>query len=229
MPTAFDDGHAPALDPTGSESYDIDTKLGGSKGIRAEQPRGPFVLVFNPDSWIQVGRDVLPLLGEHPLVPGVNNVRANYDRASGRTTWDLDLFDVSLAKKGARRIPTSACQAGDAPDGQPGYVRRKQMEGGWWYHTPWESTGSVGVRAVHRTDTAAYWAWVRKLIDRGVVPAPDASVIARMADQAQSIADAASARHDDGSKRLRDQYSAAADHLRAQLAGAGSEVDHAVP
>ena len=228
MPITIGDTDTPTPDPAGSEVFDLDTKLGGSRGIRAESPRGPFVLVFNPDSWIQVGNEVLPLLGEHSLVPGVNNVRAHFDKASGRTTWDLDLFDVGLAKKGARRIPSSACLADDTPDHQAGYVRRKQMENGHWYHTPWETTTAVGTRAVHRTDSAAYWAWVRKLIERGVVPAPDASIIARMADQAQSIADTASARPDDASKRLHVAKSAAAAHLRGLL-GAPSEAVDAIP
>lgn len=229
MPTAFTEADPiPDTGSSGSEVYDVDTKIGGSKALRVEAPRGPFVLVFNPDSWIQVGDEVLPLLSEQPLIPGVANIRAHHDKATGRTTWDLDLFDVALARKGARRIPSTACTAADAPDGKPGYVRRKEVEGGYWHHTPWESTSAVGTRAVHRTDNAAYWAWVRKLMDRGVIPRPDASIIARMADQAQSIADAASARHDDASKRLHAAKSAAAARLRAMI-DAPSEVAHGVP
>lgn len=227
MPITVDDTHDErSAAPAGaSEAFDVESKLGGSKGLRVEAPRAAFVLVFNPDSWIQVGDEVLPLLSEHALTPGVNNVRAYFDKATGRTTYDLDLFDVALAKKGARRIPSSACTAEDTPDRLPGYVRRRAVEGGWYHHTPWETLAAVGTRAVHRTDSDGYWRWVRNLIERGVIPRPDESIIARMADQAQSIADAASARHDDASKRLHAAKSAASATLRGMIDGSAEVAD----
>lgn len=215
----------PASAGVGSEVYDVEQVLAGSREVTPDAPRGPFVLVFLPETWTVVNDGILPQLGECPLIPGVANVKGQRDPVTGETRWNLDIFDLRLRAKGGYRIPVNACCAEDTPDGKPGYIRRRRLGGQHYYHTPWETIDAVGTRAVIRTDSAGYWRWVARLLDRGVIPKPDPSIVARMADRARAIADAASGRSDDASKRVHAAQTAVADRLIALLSASATVGD----
>lgn len=127
-------------------------------------PRGAFLLRFHPQRWALMDGDILPVLGTLKTEDlGVNGV----DKAG-----NIDEAVMASQKNGWVILPWDVLGRGRE------YIRATDCQGGRYYHTQWEIPQHSGDRVLaSKTDSAGYYAFLRELIARGIVPAPDPAVL----------------------------------------------------
>ena len=139
-------------------------------------PQPAFALVFAPDRWDVVEGQLVPMLYRLSYNPGSNGVA----RSQGGRPDPTDAL-ASIERQGHYPLPWTiggrsylrAYQVGTAMDRRTG-APVKVMS----WHTAWEQlyAGSEYIQA----DTAGYVAWLRDLIDRGLLPQPRPYVVERL-------------------------------------------------
>ncbi len=127
-------------------------------------PRGAFVLRFHPRRWGLMDGDILPILGTLKTEDlGVNGV----DK-----TGNTDEAWMMSHKNGWRELPWDVL----GPDRI--YIRATDATGGRYFHTQWEIPQYDGDRVLaSKTDHAGYYAFLRELLARGIIPQPDPAVL----------------------------------------------------
>lgn len=140
----------------------------------------PFLMFHSPESWYLVdgedGPELLPLLSQIPVEAGIGNV----DRFG-----DPSLMIGKKQSKGWTMIPESAARASDTPDGRPGYLRSVQARRGKTHFITWMGWRSVAGRASIVTNDRSYQAWLRSLLERGIIAPCDPAIVERKLDEAR--------------------------------------------
>lgn len=122
----------------------------------------PFVYVYSPKRWIFLDGDVLPLLHQHALEPGINGIDVD-----GNGKWLLAAFSLRLEREGRTLIPFEW-----GPDGS--YVAKVRTR------TPAGTVVDSFISAFSNThpgdnkiepDVKAYADWLRGLIKSKKLPA----------------------------------------------------------
>lgn len=181
----------------------------GTRSVRDQLPEletsPPFLLMAHPNRWMVVegenGPELLPELATLPIEPGIGNVNEYADPS---------LAMAHRARKDWIIIPEAQARPSDTPDGRPGYVRRYRGRRGLTHLTAWNTLRVVAGQPIHGTNQDSYYAWLRRLLRDGVIPAPDPDIVEAMLDRARTRADRAGSR-DQGNElaaRLRDQAAA---------------------
>lgn len=182
----------------------------------------PFLLMAHPHRWMVIeggnGPELLPELATLPVEPGVGNVNEHGDPS------------LAMAKRSRGDwiiIPEAMARATDTPDGRPGYVRRFSGRRGFMHVTAWDKIKVVAGRLVRGSDQERYHAWLRRLVNDGVIPAPDPDVIEAMLDRARTRADRAGSRDlsSDLAARLKRQADERVEALAELALGASDEVE----
>lgn len=142
---------------------------GGNQGLPTD-PSPEFFLRAHPFSWNMDGDgNLFPCLDRLWKMPGLNNVDE---------FGDTSMAEAISSKEGWKTIPLEAAEAGDTPDGRPGYLRGyPTRRGGMVWVTAWESPEVLADRVVWHSDQAGYRKWLDALVTRGVVARPHASVV----------------------------------------------------
>lgn len=133
------------------------------------EPSPPFLYFHHPSAWYvantEDGPEMLPLLSQCAVEPGVGRVDRNGDPAGliGHKT-----------SRGWTLIPEAAAN-GYTPDGLPGYVRAHQGKKGLMHLPAWATVRVLAGRPTLGSDELRYHAFLRSLITRGIVapPAPE--------------------------------------------------------
>ena len=178
-------------------------------GTRSAQDQLPnletspkFLLMAHPHRWMVIdgedGPELLPELATLPVEPGIGNVNE---------FGDPSLAVAHRSRKDWIVIPETQARASDTTDGNPGYVRRYRGRRGLTHLTAWSTLRVVAGKAIYGTDTVRYYAWLRRLLRDGVIPAPDPDIIEAMLDRAHKRADRAGSRDQTNelAARLREQ------------------------
>ena len=178
----------------------------GTRSARDQLPdlelSPPFLLMAHPNRWMVIegedGPELLPELATLPVEPGIGNVNEHTDPSlaiAHRTRRDWII------------IPNAQARPSDTPDGNPGYVRRYRGRRGLTHLTAWNTLRVVAGQAIHGTNQKSYYAWLRRLLRDGVIPAPDPDIIEAMLDRARTRADRAGSRDQTNelAARLREQ------------------------
>jgi hypothetical protein len=157
-------------------------------------PRPRFDYYFVPGAYTIMGGKVRPQLKQFLHQAGVDNVEQLPDGRISVVGAQAD----KVAKKGAVFLGAAHCPAEMTPDGQPGYLRRYQGNGGSVYVAAWERPVLRGTRVIWTHDEEGFRAWLDYLMATGVVPYPDEAVIGDLMDRAQYIRGAVESRRDKG-------------------------------
>lgn len=189
-----------------SEAVSVGTGARSDQLPRLE-PAAPFLMYAHPNRWMLVededGWALLPSLAEIPVEPGVAGTDHRGDPSVG--------IAARTTKRGWTLIPEAAARPQDTPDGQGGYVRRIAGQAGPHHCTAWTAMRMVGNRPIVKPNLPSYFAWLRSLIDRNIIPAADPAVIEGLLDQHRERRDRAGARdlvNNAFAKRLFDQADA---------------------
>ena len=138
-----------------------------------------FYLRHHPLSWaVDADGELVPVLDKLHKVPGLNCV----DRHG-----DTTLAEAISAREGWTLIPLAAAEKTDTPDGRPGYVRGyPTARGGVAWVAAWQTPESIGGKVVWRSDQIGYRAWLKALVERGVIAPPSDVVIESVRQGLQS-------------------------------------------
>jgi hypothetical protein len=141
-----------------------------------------FVFGHHETSWSVVGDDILPRLTSHPLVAGIDGV-AVIEAPGQRPRYDLGGFRQVMRDQGIQIIPPDV----DAPE-HPSYVLSYPGERGRVYLDRWSTCWPGSSRVSH--DRAAFDAWRRSLLDRGVIAPPSVLGLETLAAELERERDA---------------------------------------
>jgi hypothetical protein len=145
----------------------------------------PWWFKFHPFRWqvLPDGR-VVPQLGKLKGEPGVGGVSKD-----GDTSWAR----AKAADKGWTVLPWNVL-------GED-YIRTVETSRGTVYLPRWADVKILGNRAIITPNLEAFWDWSARLMDEGIVPYPDPSILDGMADAQRQRMETVLARVGDQSAR----------------------------
>ena len=184
MPIIPTESHVPAAGAGGFQQGAV-VDVGRVSGAKRLPQDPPFVFVHHPNKWIRAGSELLPKLDKKAIEPGIGNTDEYGNPALG-----LGL----RANEGWVRIRAEHARAEDTPDGREGYLRSYPVRKGTLHLCAWEQVRPLGKRYLSKPATESYYAWLRALVERGVVRPPDPSIVEAMLDSATDRLDRASSR-----------------------------------
>lgn len=148
------------------------TGRGGRAPATKVPPPPAYWLVFVRDRWDVIGGQVIPALSKAKLQPGANGCGADRNRRPLPAA-----MLAQLDENGHFVIPWDVDGPGTS------YLRRDKATGGWFSRFEKVFPGSD----VIHSDTEGYAAWVRTLIDRGVLPPAPIYVIEGLISRYQGL------------------------------------------
>lgn len=157
-------------------------------------PRPRFDYYFVPGAYTIMGDRVRPQLKQLIHQAGVDNVEQLPDGRISVVTARAN----KVSSKGAVFLSHEHCPAELTPDGQAGYLRRYNGNGGPVYTAAWERPVQRGARVIWDTDDDGFRAWLDWLMANGIVPEPDEAVMNDLLDRAQHMRGAVESRRNQG-------------------------------
>lgn len=171
-------GHDFSGNQSGYQGSQADTLTGaGSAEKLRMRPTPNFLFCHHPERWQVMNGEVLPALHKLSQDPGVANV-------SPRGGGDMSPAIGIKVKNGWTIIPHDVIEGG--------YVRKFEGAYGAIHLTKWETPRQHGLRAYDpKTDGAGYRAFLKDLLDRGVVQPPPSHILDVLISRAQACVDRA--------------------------------------
>jgi len=138
-------------------------------------PSDQFYYQWHPARWQVMDGELLPVLRTLAVTPGLRCVTS---------TGDMSLASAEAAKNDWTTIPWDAVRL-TMPERRT-YVSKYEGKRGPVHLSCWETPWQVGARAQTRTDHQGYRAWLRALMQRGIISPPAPEIVAGMIDFARA-------------------------------------------
>lgn len=154
----------PAAQSAGPQPY-IPQAPAATAKVLPHPPRPAFLYRWHPQRWMLADGEILPILGTIKLGDlGTNGV----DKSG-----NIDEALMMSQKNGWTVLPWNVLGEGEAQ-----YIRAYDATGGPYYCSKWETPQASGDRVLaSKTDTAGYYGFLRELLKRGIIPAPDMAIL----------------------------------------------------
>ncbi len=160
--------------------------------------------MHHPNRWMFVDGEWLPQLAKFQIEPGLNAVDKRGDHTIAK---------AQAEKKGWTLLPWDCIPELGA------YIREFDGRNGYVYLSAWEQVKQVGTQTYIKSDEAGYRDFLRELLKRGIVPAPDPDVLDQIKERTrwELKEDARAASYDPVVKERMEQTKARLDGMSKPL------------